>query len=124
MSCGYNFAQHSLPVALCQFSSVTFHEFFPFFFHSCIFSFTGIRMNGLGEGTWGAMSRKRNVQKSFRLAIYSVVILIVVYRACQMRTSVCKKKKKQKKYKKITKASRLPTFRCPALWALEFSRFS
>jgi len=52
-------------------------------------------MNGLGEGTWGAMSRKRNVQKSFRLAIYSVVILIVVYRACQMRTSVCKKKKKE-----------------------------
>lgn len=52
-------------------------------------------MNGLGEGTWGAMSRKRNVQKSFRLAIYSVVILIVVYRACQMRTSVCKKKKKK-----------------------------
>jgi len=35
------------------------------------------------------------VQKSFRLAISSVVILIVVYRACQMRTSVREKNTKK-----------------------------
>jgi len=97
MSCGYNFAQHSLPVALCQFSSVTFHEFSFFFFFAifCSWIFPSTVKRKMGGGGDRAMSRKRNVQKSFRLAISSVVILIVVYRACQMRTSVREKRTKK-----------------------------